>query len=60
VLVDLRFRDRLLNHYDGTRLRGLLQVYAQDIAEVKVTDPRTLEDIDLPGDYARLTGEGRE
>jgi molybdenum cofactor cytidylyltransferase len=54
VLLSTKLRDELLYYHDGTGLRGLLHEHAADIAEVPVTDPLTLQDIDLPEDYARL------
>ena len=54
VLLDASYRDEILSRYDDTGLRGLLHAHESDIVEVPVDDPRELEDIDLPEDYARL------
>lgn len=48
-----RYRDELLNEYDGVGLRGLLQHHACTVIEWPTDDAAVLEDLDTPADYQR-------
>lgn len=54
LLFSANYRDEILNHYDQVGLRGLLQAHADDVAEVEVSTPEVLEDIDSAEDYQRM------
>ena len=58
LLLAIRYREEILNQYDETGLRGLLQAHAKDVREVEVATPAVLDDIDLPEDYRRLKSAG--
>lgn len=46
-----RYRDELLNAYDGIGLRGLLQTHPAEIIEWPTGNGAVLEDLDTPADY---------
>ena len=54
LLFSADYRDEILNHYDQVGLRGLLQAHADDVAEVKVSTPEVIEDMDSAEDYQRM------
>ena len=53
LLFSVRYRDEILAHYDRVGLRGLLQAHADDIANLPVSSPAVLADMDCPTDYRR-------
>lgn len=53
VLISIRYRDEVLNAYERVGLRGLLRAHEDDVAEVAVSNPDVLEDLDTPDDYRR-------
>jgi len=57
LLFSTRFRDEILQRFDGAGLRGLLEAHPQEVGEVAVEDQRVLDDVDTPEDFRRLTEE---
>jgi molybdenum cofactor cytidylyltransferase len=57
LLVAARYCEEILNGYDATGLRGLLQAHPEDVLEVQIPDPASLEDMDEPADYQRLAAK---
>jgi molybdenum cofactor cytidylyltransferase len=57
LLFSIRFRDEILQRFDGAGLRGLLEAHPQEIAEITVEDQRVLDDVDTPENFRRLTEE---
>ena len=53
LLFSRCYFSEVLTQFDNVGLRGLLQVHAQDILELKVSTPSVLGDIDHPEDYER-------
>jgi molybdenum cofactor cytidylyltransferase len=51
VLIDLKYREEILNLSPDTGLRGLVFNHSEDILEVPVDCPNILKDIDTPDDY---------
>jgi molybdenum cofactor cytidylyltransferase len=54
LLFARRYITKVLTHYDGIGLRGLLQEYADEVNELAVHDADVLEDMDLPKDYQKI------
>lgn len=57
LLFSARFRDEILQRFDGVGLRGLLEAHPQEIAEIPVEAQRELDDVDTPDDFRCLTEE---
>jgi molybdenum cofactor cytidylyltransferase len=56
VLFATRLREEILAAPDAPGARGVVHAHEADLAVVEVDDPGVLDDVDTPGDYARLTG----
>ena len=54
LLFSANYRNEILNHYDDVGLRGLLQAHANDVAEIEVSTPEVVEDMDRAEDYQRM------
>lgn len=53
VLIDLRYREEILNGFEAEGLRGLFRAHSEDVAEVRFNDSAILRDLDTPADYER-------
>lgn len=53
ILIDLKYREKILNLSSDIGLRGLVHEHPEDILEVPVDCPNILKDIDTPADYKR-------
>lgn len=53
ILIDLKYREEILNLSSDIGLRGLVHEHSKDILEVPVDCPNILKDIDTPADYKR-------
>jgi molybdenum cofactor cytidylyltransferase len=51
VLIDLKYREEILNLSSDLGLRALVHAHAEDVLEVSVDCPNILKDIDTPDDY---------
>ena len=51
LLFSMVHRDEVLEGFDDTGLRGLLQAHGEDVLEVAVDSVTVLEDLDYPEDY---------
>lgn len=56
LLVDMRYREQVLNLHPSAGMRTILTSHTTDILEVPVDIPAVLKDIDTPDDYVKLTG----
>lgn len=54
ILIDLKFREEILNISPDIGLRALVHEHSEDILEIPVDCPSILKDIDTPDDYERL------
>ncbi|NQU85888.1 MAG: molybdenum cofactor cytidylyltransferase [Mariniphaga sp.] len=55
ILIDLKFRKKIINLSGNTGLRELLVKYPEEIKEVEVGTEEILNDIDTPEDYKKET-----
>ena len=53
ILVDLTYRQEIMNLSPDIGLRALVHDHPLDVQEVEVNTPHILKDIDRPEDYAR-------
>ena len=53
ILVDLRYRQEIMDLSPDIGLRALVHNHPQEVQEVEVNTPHILKDIDKPEDYAR-------
>jgi molybdenum cofactor cytidylyltransferase len=53
ILIDLSYRQEIMNLSPDIGLRALVHNHPQEIQEVEVNTPHILKDIDRPEDYAR-------
>ena len=53
ILIDLKYREEILNLSPNIGLRGLIHDHSDDILEVPVDCSNILKDIDTPADYKR-------
>jgi len=53
ILFSARYRDEVLERFDGVGLRGLLAAHPDEVLELEVADASVLSDMDTPEDYRR-------
>lgn len=54
VLIDLRYREELLNLDSSDGLRGFFRAHSEDVTRVLVTDPFVTRDMDTWVEYCKL------
>lgn len=54
LVFKTRYRDEILERFDETGLRGLLQAHPEDVYELEIAEPEVFEDLDEPQDYERM------
>ena len=59
ILFSARYRDEILQRYDGVGLRGLLRAHPDDTLQMCVSTPAVLSNLNRPEDYRRETGRFR-
>ena len=57
VLVDLSFRNELMNLDEGDGLRGFLDQHESEVRRVSVDCPYVIRDLDTPEDYRQMLAE---
>jgi CTP:molybdopterin cytidylyltransferase MocA len=53
TLISSKYFDEVLTQFDDVGLHGLLKAYPDEVHELEIADPSTLDDIDHPEDYQR-------
>ena len=60
VLIDLKYRDKVLALDPAEGLRGLMRAHPEDILEIDVGDANILRDLDTPEDYETRSPQNKE